>query len=76
MWSNMFISQRDKIRVYKTSIGPVMPYTMETRADNKRTKKTSEKRILRNILIGREECQVPDVGKWGRQRRRDWNNIN
>ncbi|KAH1028549.1 hypothetical protein HUJ05_001896 [Dendroctonus ponderosae] len=60
---------------------------IETRADNKRTKsilKTTEMKILRTIsgytlrdrkrnIAIRDECQTQNIVKWGRKRRRYWN---
>ncbi|XP_044760904.1 uncharacterized protein LOC123318360 [Coccinella septempunctata] len=90
IFNNKYMSKQSKTRIYKTCVRPIMTYAIETRADNKRTKsilRTTEMKILRTIsgytLRDRkrntailEECQVQDIVKWGRARRRYWNNHN
>ncbi|XP_044753795.1 uncharacterized protein LOC123313132 [Coccinella septempunctata] len=87
IWNNAFMNKKAKVRIYKTCVRPVLTYAIETRADNKKTKniiRTTEVKILRNIsgytlrdrkrnTDIRHECQVEDIVRWGRTRRRAWN---
>ncbi|XP_045465000.1 uncharacterized protein LOC123674152 [Harmonia axyridis] len=87
IWSNTFMNKKAKVRIYKTCVRPVLTYATETRADNQKTKniiRTTEMKILRNIsgytlrdrkrnTDIRHECQVEDIVRWGRKRRRAWN---
>ncbi|XP_044754993.1 uncharacterized protein LOC123313947 [Coccinella septempunctata] len=88
IFNNKYMSKHSKTRIYKTCVRPIMTYAIETRADNKRTKsilRTTEMKILitisgytlrdrkRNTAI-LEECQIQDIVKWGKARRRYWNN--
>lgn len=76
-----------KVRIYKTYIRPILTYTTETRTDTSTTKRiirTAKKRILRKITghtlrdrvrntTIRDECDVPDIVKRIRRRKREWN---
>lgn len=76
------MNKRTKVKIYKIFVR-LTTYAIETRADNKRTKRilvTTEIKILeytlrhmkRNIVIS-HECKVEDIVSWGRKFRRDWN---
>ncbi|XP_044760217.1 uncharacterized protein LOC123317675 [Coccinella septempunctata] len=85
-WRNKYVSTRSKVRIYKTCVRPVMTYAIETRAENTATKRllrTTEMRALRSIagyaLLDRkrneeirEICDIQDVVRWARKRRRAW----
>ncbi|XP_045466793.1 uncharacterized protein LOC123675479 [Harmonia axyridis] len=87
VWNNKHMRNQTKIRIYKTIVRPIMTYGIETRADTKVMKnalRTTEMKVLRNVLgltlrdrrrneDIRSECEVPDVVRWGRNRRRLWN---
>ncbi|XP_044760249.1 uncharacterized protein LOC123317707 [Coccinella septempunctata] len=87
IWRNKDLRLDGKVRIYKACVRPIMTYSIETRADTaeaKRILRTTEKKALRSIagktLLDRipnsqirELCKVQDVVRWGRQRRRDWN---
>ncbi|KAK4880080.1 hypothetical protein RN001_008226 [Aquatica leii] len=76
-----------KIRIYKAMASPVMTYAAETRADSSKTKqlmRTTEINTLRMITVRtrldkvrnsevRENCGVPDIVRFVRKRRREWN---
>ncbi|XP_045470481.1 uncharacterized protein LOC123677812 [Harmonia axyridis] len=82
IFNNKHISKHSRARIYNTCVRPI-----ETRADKKRTKsilRTTEMKILRTIsgytlrdrkgnTAIREECQTQVIVKWGRKRRRYWN---
>lgn len=85
-WNNKYMRRDSKVRIYKTCVRPIMTYGIETRADTTRTKtllRTAEMKTLR-VIAGktlrdhernaniREQCDVCDVVRWGRQRRRQW----
>lgn len=86
IWRNKYMSTRSKVRIYKTCVRPVLTYAVETRAENtitKRLLRTAEMRILRSIagytLFDhkrneeiREICDIQDVVRWARNRRREW----
>ena len=86
IWKNPDMKISSKIRIYKTCVRPIMTYGMECRADTTITKsalRVSEMRTLRSIagltlrdrvrnVRVREICEVEDVVRWGRQRRRFW----
>ncbi|CAH0383760.1 unnamed protein product [Bemisia tabaci] len=79
-------AKESKVRVYKTVVRPVLTYAAETRADTKRTKqqlRTVEMKVLRKIAgftlrdrqtneSIREECQIQDIAKWTKMRRKMW----
>lgn len=85
IWRNKY--REAKIRICKTYVRPIMTYAAETRADTKKTKsmaRTTEMWTLRAITghtlrdrvlstAIREACDVPDIVRWMRQRRREWN---
>ncbi|XP_055714317.1 uncharacterized protein LOC129808563 [Phlebotomus papatasi] len=86
VWKNKYMNIKNKIRIYKTCVRPIMTYAAETRADNTRTKRTlrtTEMKTLRTICGYslrdkkrssdiREECEVQDIVRWSRSRRRYW----
>lgn len=86
IWRNKYMSTRSKVRIYKTCVRPVMTYAIETRAENtitKRLLRTTEMRTLRSIAGYtlydqkrseeiREICEIQDVVRWARNRRREW----
>ena len=86
IWNNKHVRIQSKVRIYKTCIRPVMTYGIETRADTTRTKnllRTTEMKTLRAIAgvslrdrIRNEEirrtCDIEDIVRWGRARRRFW----
>ncbi|XP_045480943.1 uncharacterized protein LOC123685328 [Harmonia axyridis] len=87
IWNNKHMRKDSKSRIYKTIVRPMMTYAIETRADTKVMKnalRTTEMKVLRYILGFtlrdkkrnediRNECEVPDIVRWGRNRRRFWN---
>lgn len=86
IWRNKYMSNKSKVRIYKTCVRPIMTYAIETRAENTTTKRllrTTEMRTLRSMsgftLLDRkrneevrEMCEVQDVVRWARGRRREW----
>lgn len=64
-----------------------MTYAVEARAETKKTKallRTTEMQVLRKITGNRladrirnndirQQCDVPDIVRWSRQRKREWN---
>lgn len=86
IWRNKYMSIESKVRIYKTCVRPVMTYAVETRAENSTTKRitrTAEMRVLRSIAGYtlrdhqrnediRERCNVQDIVRWSRSRRREW----
>lgn len=86
VWRNKYMAKESKVRVYKTVVRPVLTYAAETRADTKRTKqqlRTVEMKVLRKIAgftlrdrqtneSIREECQIQDIAKWTKMRRKMW----
>lgn len=87
IWKNKYLRTECKTRIYKTCVRPILTYAIETRADNSKTKqslRTSEMKVLRTIVGKtrldrirnqniREQCQTQDIVRWGRERRRQWN---
>ena len=81
---NKHMLKEEKVRIYKTCILLILTYAGETRADTSKTKsmlRIIEIKILRNIAGCtlrdrikntniREFCNVQDVVRWVRQRRR------
>jgi len=86
IWKNKYMNIESKTRIYKTCIRPILTYAAETRADTtvtKRMLRTTEMKILRSITnrtlrdrirnsVTRDDCQVPDIVRWTRARRRAW----
>lgn len=87
VWRNKDMRTESKVRIYKSCVRPVLTYAIETRgetAETKRMLRTTEMKTLRTIAGKtlrdripnteiREMCEVQDVVRWGRQRRRGWN---
>lgn len=86
VWRNKYMARESKVRVYKTIVRPVLTFATETRAETKRTKqqfRTVEMKVLRKIAgftlwdhqtneSIRDACNVQDVAKWTRMRRKMW----
>ncbi|XP_044767088.1 uncharacterized protein LOC123322993 [Coccinella septempunctata] len=87
IWRNKHMRTDTKIRIYKTTIGSIMTYCAETRADTARTKRlleTTEMKVLRRIagktlLDGetsasiRKTCKTEDINEWALERKKEWN---
>ncbi|XP_056636720.1 uncharacterized protein LOC130445200 [Diorhabda sublineata] len=83
VWSNPYMRKVSKIRIFKTSIRPIMTYGTEVREDTNKMKqmlKVAEMKTLR-IIVGKtrntdvkEQCGIQDIVRWGRQRKRQWYN--
>ncbi|XP_019755408.1 uncharacterized protein LOC109534252 [Dendroctonus ponderosae] len=87
VWNYKHMGKQAKTKIYKTCVRPVLTYATETRAHTSRTKnipRTTEMKILRNIAgytlrdrkrntDTRNECEIEDIVRWGRKRRRAWN---
>ena len=87
IWRNKHMNIRSKVRIYKTCVRPLLTYGIETRADTKQTEQIvtkTEMSTLRSIagftrwdMKSNEEvrqiCDVQDVIKWSRKRRKEWN---
>lgn len=86
IWRNKHMSIESKTRIYKTCVRPIMTYAIETRAETAATKqllRATEMKTLRSItgktLRDREKssdiralCDIQDVVRWARSRRRAW----
>nr|XP_018910888.1 PREDICTED: uncharacterized protein LOC109039726 [Bemisia tabaci] len=86
VWRNKYMARESKVRVYKTIVRPVLTFAAETRAETKRTKqqfRIVEMKVLRKIAgfqlwdhqtneSIRDACNVQDVAKWTRMRRKMW----
>ncbi|XP_060525304.1 uncharacterized protein LOC132701439 [Cylas formicarius] len=88
VWANGYMQKDSKIKIYKTCVRPIMTYAIETREDTNKTKRlllVAEMKVPRSIASKtrrdhvrkidiREQCDVQDIVRWGRQRRRQWYN--
>lgn len=86
IWRNKHLSVRGKVRIYKTCVRPILAYGVETRADTTQTTRIINKvemQALRAIngftLFDRKRnedirslCEIQDINKWGRTRRKEW----
>ncbi|XP_055389934.1 uncharacterized protein LOC129618927 [Condylostylus longicornis] len=86
VWKNKYLSTAGKVKIYKACMRPVLTYALECRADTSTTKqllRTTEMRTLRQITGKtlrdrirsadiRKQCDVQDVVRWARRRRRGW----
>ncbi|XP_055389680.1 uncharacterized protein LOC129618740 [Condylostylus longicornis] len=86
IWKNKFMLLENKVRIYKTRVRPILTYSAETRAETSRTKQMARKTEMRMLseITGyslgnrirseaiREECNIQDVVRWTRSRRRYW----
>lgn len=86
IWRNRYMSTRSKVRIHKKNIKAVMAYAIETETGNSTTKRllrTTEMRTLRAIAgyilfdykrndEVREICEVQNIVRWGRSKRREW----
>lgn len=87
VWKNKYLNTESKTRIYKTAVRPIITYAAETRSDTNRTlqlMRTVEMKTLRTIQGKtlhdrirnediRQQCEIQDIGRWVRQRRRFWN---
>lgn len=81
------MSTEAKVKIYKTTIRPVITYAAETRAETRKTKQTmttTEMNSLRAIVGKtrfdrvpnteiRNQCDIQDISKWVKTRRKAWN---
>jgi len=81
------MSIQSKTKIYKALARPTIAYAAETRADSVKTKqlvRTTEMRILRSIAgktfrdrifnkRTREMCDINDMVKFAKQKRKGWN---
>lgn len=85
IWRNKYISREAKVRIYKTCITDyhLRSGTRTETARTKATMRTNEMKILRAITGNRiqdrvrnskirEICDVQNIMRWVRTRRRDW----
>ncbi|XP_055385812.1 uncharacterized protein LOC129614885 [Condylostylus longicornis] len=86
IWKNKYMLIDNKVRIYKTCVRPIMTYAVETRADTAKTEqilRRTEMKTLRQICgytlrdkIRNEDirstCEIQDVVRWTRCRRRNW----
>lgn len=86
IWANEYMRWDSKVKIYKTCIRPIMTYGIETREETNKTKsmlRVAEMKTLRTIMGKtrrdrikntdiREQCEVQDIVRWGRQRKRGW----
>ena len=78
IWSNKYLRNEAKVRIYKSIVRPVLTYAAETRTDTAKTVQMSEvtemkalRRITnrtkwdraRNDRI-RESCQIQNITSW------------
>ncbi|KAJ4451851.1 hypothetical protein ANN_03329 [Periplaneta americana] len=88
VWKNKYLNTESKIKIYKTAVRPILIYGTETIVETiKKTKqlmRTTEMNTLRTILgktrldkakneTVRQECDIMDVIKFTKARRREWN---
>ena len=82
------MSTESKVKIYKTTVRPILTYAAETRADTSKTKqllRTTEMNTLRTIVgktrrdrirnvdVRKECCQIQDIVKFAKKRRKEWN---
>lgn len=86
IWRNEFMTTESKLKVYKTTVRPLLTYAVETRADTRGTKQKMnnvEMKVLRSIKgitlrdrqtnsSIREQCNIQDVNKWVKTRKKKW----
>ena len=86
VWSNPYMHTDGKIRNYKTCMRLIMMYGTEVRSDTNKMKSMlwlDETKTLRTIVGKtkrdrvrntdiREQCEIQDIVRWGKQRRRQW----
>lgn len=86
IWRNKYLSPEGKLRIYKTSVRPVITYGAESRADTTLTKqllRTTEMRIIRTIHGKtirdrvrsedlRDQSGIKDIVDWVGVRRKGW----
>lgn len=86
VWKNKYMGTEAKVKIYKAMVRPVLTYATEVKTETKRTKqkiRTTEMKVLRNILgvtlrdkqtnkSIRERCDVQDVVKWSKIRKKKW----
>ena len=87
VWRNKHMSIKGKVRIYKTCVRPLLTYAIKTRADTLNTQQLMSKTEMSTLrsIAGftkwdmkrndeiRQICEVEDVVKWSRTRRKEWN---
>ncbi|XP_050510702.1 uncharacterized protein LOC126887314 [Diabrotica virgifera virgifera] len=87
VWKNKYLNIESKVKIYKTTIRPIITYAVETRPDTNRTlqmMRIVEMRTLRSIQGKtlrdrirtediRQNCRLQDIERWIRQIRIYWN---
>ncbi|XP_050516829.1 uncharacterized protein LOC126891647 [Diabrotica virgifera virgifera] len=87
VYKKKYLNTGSKIKIYETTIIPILTYAAEKRPDTNRTlqmMRTLEMGTLRSIQGQtlcdrirseniRQNCEIQDIGKWVRQRRKYWN---
>jgi hypothetical protein len=86
IWNNKYMSIYCKVRIYKTTVRPVLTYASETRAETACTQqlfRTTEMKTIRAIYGKtlrdkirsdhlRHLSGIQDINKWTEARRREW----
>ena len=86
IWSNKYLRNEAKVRIYKSIVHPILTYAAETRTDTAKTRQLLEvtemntlRRIInktkwdrvRNDRIG-ELCGIKNITSWVQRRRTEW----
>ncbi|CAG9833057.1 unnamed protein product, partial [Diabrotica balteata] len=76
-----------KMKVYKTTVRPILTYAAKTRTDTRKTKQqinNIEMKVLRSIAgislrdrqsnrSIREQCKIQNINRWIKTRKKNWN---
>ena len=86
IWSNKYLRNEAKVRIYKSVVRPILTYAAETRTDTAKTMQileVTEMKTLRRIINKtrmdkmrneriREICGIQNITSWVQRRRTEW----
>ena len=86
IWSNKYLRNEAKVRIYKSNVRPILTYAAETRTDTAKTRQlleVTEMKALRRIINKtkwdrmrndriRELCEIQKITSWVQRRRTEW----
>jgi hypothetical protein len=86
IWLNKYLHNEAKVRIYKSTVRPILTYAAETRTDTAKTRhllEVTEMKTLRRIINKtmwdrirndkiRELCETQNITSWVQRRRTEW----
>jgi hypothetical protein len=86
IWSNKYLRNEAKVRIYKSIVRPILTYAAEIRTETTKTRhllEVTEMKTLRRIINKtkwdrirndkiRELCEIQNITSWVQRRRTEW----